>query len=77
MPKSEKVIEVKRLEISTDPPIEIFEVSISDQKSEWRETIPTEETLRWFLRGIQAGASSFGNKYVALPEIPRSSVLFE
>jgi len=72
-----KTVEVKRLQMPTDPPIEIFEVQISDESSTWSETIPTEEALRWFFRGVQAGASQFGDRFVPLPEIPRHSVPFK
>lgn len=66
---------VKRIKIPTDPSIEVFSVEVRDEKSSWMETVPTEETLHWFLRGIQAGASMFAKEYVSLPEVPKHSVL--
>lgn len=70
-------IEVKRIEIPLDPPINVFSVEITKGGGTWMETLPSEESLRWFLRGIQAGAQAAG-EFVFLPEIPtRASSLEE
>lgn len=72
-PKEGLEIKITKYEVPLDPHIEVFSVEIEDDKSTWMETIPSEENLRWFLRGVQAGASTFGNKHVSLPEIPRNT----
>ena len=72
-----RTIEVKRFELLTDPSIEIFAVEIGDDKSVWKETIPTEEAMRWFFRGLQAGANMFGGKHIFLPEVPHNPVLLK
>lgn len=68
--KGEVKIEITRYKIPLDPSIDVFGVEVGDDKSTWMETIPSEESLRWFLRGVQAGAQAYGNKHASLPEIP-------
>ncbi len=72
-----KKIKITKYEIPLDPHIDVFNVEIGDKKSTRMETIPSEENLRWFLRGIQAGAQMYGEKYVPLVEIPRNAVPLE
>jgi hypothetical protein len=63
-------IKIKRRHLRLDPSIDVFSVSISDKKGVWLETVPTEETLHWFLRGIKAGAECFGNEFI-IPSISK------
>ena len=71
--EKEPEIKVTRYEVRLDPTVEVLSVDITDEKSSWKETVPSDENLHWFLRGVQAGASMFGGKHVNLPEIPRNS----
>lgn len=63
-------IKIKKIEIPLDPPINVFAVEIEGEGNIWKESISSEESLRWFLRGISAGASMYGDTYITLPEIP-------
>jgi len=64
-------IEVKRYRIPLDPNIDIFSVEICNDGL-WVETVPSEEALKWFLKGITAGASCFGNEFIPSPVIPKN-----
>lgn len=64
---------IERIELDLDPSIEIFSVAIEDNHTTWKETVPTEENLHWFLRGVRAGASEYGKTHVTPPEIPRNA----
>ena len=66
-------IKVVRYEVHLDPSVEILHVEINDSRSTWMETVPSDENLHWFLRGVQAGAAMFAHKHVSLPEIPRNA----
>lgn len=48
---------VKTLLTGTSPVIEIFEIRVEDEKSEWRETFGTKELLVAFVKGVKAGAA--------------------
>jgi hypothetical protein len=68
-------IEVQKVKVSADPSTHIFSVAFHrDAESVWCETCNTEDLLKMFLRGVQAGFSGF----VTLPEIPvNESAVFE
>ena len=68
-------IKIVRYRVDLDPTItiEVFSVEITDGSGSWKETIPSDENLQWFLRGVSAGASIFAGKHVSLPEIPRNA----
>lgn len=54
-----------------DPPMDYWRVEVSDARGVWTEAFGSEEALRAFLKGVQAGCSFCGVVHVPLPEIPR------
>jgi len=60
---------VRKLMAGDDPEIPIYHVELSNDSGMWTETWGSEELLRAFLRGVQAGCSMFG-VYVPAVEIP-------
>lgn len=69
-------ITLKRYELPIDPDVHVFLVVIESNEGKWTETLPTEEGLRLFLKGMQAGAFMYGNKHAAVPEIPVNAEQF-
>ncbi|TAL49438.1 hypothetical protein EPN83_00830 [Patescibacteria group bacterium] len=63
-------IVIRRYEIPLIPRTSVFHVSVEMKGGVWEETIPTEDNLHWFPRGVQAGAFP---AHVSLPEIPRNA----
>lgn len=67
-------ITVKRLEVylhtSRSSRTNIFRVEVHTDETSWSEAIPTEENVRWFLRGLEVFSSVAGIGYLRLPEIP-------
>jgi hypothetical protein len=61
---SEVTVEVERFEVPLDPAIDVFQVAVRRGDGVWRDTCASEEMLRMFLRGVQAGAEN----PVSLPE---------
>lgn len=65
-------ITIKRYRVPIDPPIDIFLVEYQlSGAGVWREVCPTEQALKWFLRGIQASGPGF----TVNPEIPTQAEL--
>jgi len=66
------VIDVQKLRVDSDPPVEIFTVVIETieepQPSEWRETFTTEDQVRAFFRGLKAAPAMLHN--VLMPGNP-------
>lgn len=62
----ERTVHIKRLTVKTDPNVDVFSVQVHSQEGVWQETLATEELLKAFLRGVQAGAAVI----VFIPEIP-------
>ena len=54
-----------------DPEIPIYHVELLSTRGSWNETWATEELLRAFLRGVEAGAAMCCGAYITQPEIPR------
>ncbi len=67
------IIKVRRLHVPLDPSTEVFHVVVKRGEGEWHETCNTEELVRAFLRGVQAGSS----EHVPLPEIPVNAEALE
>ena len=57
---------VKTLLTGTSPEIEIYEVRVEDEKSEWPETFGSKEALTAFIHGVKAGASMCRNYQVSV-----------
>ncbi len=72
-------IAITRHEVAIDPPIPVFHVAMGNDRESWEESFGTEVELRAFLRGIKAGCSVFGGRFLDEPEIPETitSVLRE
>ena len=69
---------VRRLRIDTDPFVDVFQVVITTASNNggiWAETIPTEDGVYWFHRGLQA--AYFGKMIVPLLEIPKNDIRVE
>lgn len=66
MPYNMVKIDLKPVEVDSDPPITVYEVVISDGKSEWRETFGSGELIKAFLFGVKA-AFSFTEYRVEIP----------
>jgi hypothetical protein len=68
-------VKVERVSIETDPSIDVFEVVVTKKGTEgvWCETIPTEDNLYWFHRGMQAVTPPLA---VSPMEIPRREQAF-
>ena len=75
MGKSETGLKVSiiKYEVPLDPPIDVFNVVLENQNGTWHETLPSEETLRTFLRGVQAGAEMAGGVFFPNTEIPQNA----
>lgn len=67
-------ITITPVETKTDPPITVFSVVIEDKEGVWSDTFGSQELLRAYLRGIEAGGAMIGNKHVVRPEIPFSDL---
>jgi hypothetical protein len=69
------LVEIYRVSIDCDPNIHVFCVEVTTDKGGlWKETIPTEEGVYWFMRGLQAGQQGNSNLYrVEVPD--RSSAI--
>lgn len=65
----ERTVHIKRLTVKTDPNVDVFSVQVHSQEGVWQETLATEELLKAFLRGVQAGAAVA----VSIPEIPKKA----
>ena len=65
----ERTVHIKRLTVKTDPNVDVFSVQVHSQEGVWQETLATEELLKAFLRGVQAGAAVV----VSIPEIPKKA----
>ena len=69
---AEKIeIKIARYKVKPVEPLErgidVFQVEVSRGDGVWIEEFVSEDCLRAFLRGVQAGSSP---EYVSLPEIP-------
>ncbi len=64
-------ITIERCRVELEPHIDVFHVSVVQNGGSWDETFGSEELLRAFLRGVQAGRG--GMDYVPMPEIPRGT----
>jgi hypothetical protein len=63
---------ISRIEIGLDPPIEVFYLVLETKRGAWHRSTGTENDLRIFLEGVQAGCAMMG-QFFSLPEIPRSA----
>lgn len=53
-----------------DPSVNLFHVDVERDGGVWSETLPTEDAVHWFCRGLSA---AYAPGYLGLmPEIPRS-----
>lgn len=64
-------VEIKTVVAETEPLLEVWQVDLFTKISSWKESFPTQERLRAFLRGLEAGAMLCANQYLQRPEIPR------
>jgi hypothetical protein len=77
-PKSPQVgaekpkITIRKYEVPIDPSASVYHVTMEVGIGVWEETLTSEENLRWFLRGLQAGASPWAMIYP--PDIPHSAL---
>jgi hypothetical protein len=46
------IIDVRKLEVESEPPVEVFQVEILSETGSWHETFVTHDQLKAFLRGI-------------------------
>jgi hypothetical protein len=58
--------------VEGDPPFSFWRVEITDENGVWTEAFGSEDVLRAFVRGLEAGCSFFGAHF-RTPEIPRLS----
>lgn len=65
-------VEVERVTLVLDPPIDIFNVLISTSTGCWTFSAGSEHDLRLFLGGAQAAVSCLGG-HLPMPEIPREA----
>ena len=63
-------ISVTPLQVMTDPVTLVFQVSIDNKASVWKETFGSRPQLDAFLRGVLAGAAMYGRAHLDLPAIP-------
>jgi hypothetical protein len=60
---------VQRMQVEMDPPLDIFNIELMTSDGVWTESFGSEEALRTFLRGVEAGCALGGR--LEIPEIPR------
>ena len=68
-------IKMEKISVNTDPYTHVFQVTIvtedeSHKPSSWSESTGSEEWLKGFLRGLQAGSAMCRGRYVHVPRIP-------
>lgn len=62
--------EIRRVRVMLDPSHDLFHVELTRATGGWNETYGSEEAVRAFLRGAEAGASLMSGRLQA-DEIPR------
>ena len=62
-------ISVRRSKTKHDPPVDIFSAEITNETGIWKERYGSENEMRAFLRGVQAGAQMCGH-VVYPPPVP-------
>ena len=71
-------IEIEKISVDTDPYTHVFEVTIiaADGSGRpigsWSESTGSEEWLKGFLRGLEAGSVMCGGRYMQMVGIPTS-----
>jgi len=69
-------IKIEKISVDTDPYTHVFEVTIlaadgsGEPMSSWGESTGSEEWLKGFLRGLQAGSAMCRGRYVHVPRVP-------
>jgi len=66
-------VRIRCYHLALDPPIEVFNVEVSDEQGLWKESLGSKELLEAFVKGIKAGAS-LGGCRVEMEEIVRKRI---
>lgn len=59
-PNQQVKLKIRRIRIHTDPHHDIFEVTLSTDTGEWKETAGSKAELEILLAGVRAGAGILG-----------------
>jgi len=72
-------IEIEKISVDTDPYTHVFEVTIiaadgsGGPRGSWSESTGSEEWLKGFLRGLQAGSVMGRGRYLQMAGIPMNA----
>lgn len=67
-------LKITRIRVNADPPADILNIEISDDRGVWTESFGSEALARAYLQGVQAGATM--NGHLGLYEIPKEPSVY-